>query len=243
MHYRILVVGYKGVVGNATYQLLNRLGYRVHGIDVGDEIIESDIAFICLPEALVVPEQLASYKTSLFVVRSTVPPGTCENIQDRLGIHTLHNPAFLREITAIMDSFNPDRVVIGECCKEHGDIINGIYEALRRPIYRSCRKVTELMKLACNGWLATVISYWNEVDEIAKRLGISGTEVGMLASTDPRIGFYGSRFHSKFGEKCLRKDLRHLINVARSTGTNPMLLESLMRVNENEDSCNDSCSQ
>ncbi len=143
----------------------------------------------------------------------------------------LHNPEFLREASAVLDEFNPERIVIGECCQEHGDYLSQLYAPLQRPIVRTSRKVTELAKLACNGWLAAVISYWNEIDMMAERIGVSGTEVGMLASTDPRIGCYGSRFHAQFGGKCLPKDMLHLIEIARRNGMNPKLLEAIMSVN------------
>ena len=227
----IIVVGYKGVVGNATYQLLSRLGNVVVGVDKGDIPVSGDITFACLPETLLTTEVLREYKTKLYIVRSTVPPGTCQRLQDRLGVHVLHNPEFLRENSAVMDAFTPDRIIIGECCPEHGDLLEGLYKPLARPVYRTGQLVSELTKLACNGWLATIISYWNEIDSMATKLGISGTEVGMLASTDPRIGNYGSRLHNQFDGKCLPKDMRQLINTAGELGIKARLLKAVMGVN------------
>ena len=229
---KITVVGYKGIVGNATYSLFSRLGYNVVGCDNGDKPQASDIVFVCLPELAITSEILKRYKTELYVIRSTVLPNTCEILQEELGIHVLHNPEFLKEATAVMDEFNPERVVIGECCAIHGELVASLYRPLCRPIYKTKRTVTELAKLSCNGYLATVISYWNEIEEIAKGLGISGTEVGMLASTDSRISCYGSRLHNKFGGKCLPKDTEHLIYTARNLGMNPALLEAVMKINE-----------
>jgi len=229
---KIAVIGYKGVVGNTTYQLLKSLKYKITGYDIGDRPMPSDIAFVCLPEQFVTTEVLKQYKTELLVVRSTVLPNTCELLQEELEIHVLHNPEFLKEATAIIDEFNPERIIIGECCKEHGDLVAKLYKPLCRSIFRTSRLVSELTKLACNGYLATVISYWNEIEEIASKLGISGAEVGMLASTDSRISCYGSRCHNKFGGKCLPKDTEHLIATARHLGMNPALLEATMKVNE-----------
>lgn len=228
----IEVIGYKGIVGNATYTLLSRLGHKVVGTDNNDIPQISDIAFVCIPEGEVTAKVLQKHQTHLFVIRSTILPGTCEKLQDELKVHVLHNPEFIREATAIMDEFNPDRIIIGDCCRHHGDMIASLYKPLRKPIIRSKRKVTELTKLACNAHLATLISFWNEVDEIAEKLGISGTEVGMLANTDPRISSYGSRFHQRFGGKCLSKDTRHLIELAKETGINPALLEATIEINE-----------
>ena len=232
MGIKLAVIGYKGVVGNATYTLMQRLGYEVVGSDNGNGTTVSDIAFVCLPELIVTAETLSRHRTELFVIRSTVLPNTCELLQSELGVHVLHNPEFLKEASAVLDEFNPDRVVIGECCKEHGELVASLYAPLCKPIYRTNRRVTELAKLSCNGYLATVISYWNEIEEIANKLGISGTEVGMLASTDPRVSNYGSRYHGKFGGKCLPKDTEHLITTARNLGMNPALLKAVMKVNE-----------
>jgi UDPglucose 6-dehydrogenase len=229
----ILVIGYRGVVGNATYQLFKRLGHKVTGVDKGDKAVTSDVAFVCIPETEVTPYLLHDFRTRLFVIRSTVPPGTCELLQKQLGVHIAHNPEFLREATAVQDAFNPDRIVIGQCCKYHGGMLASLYQPLRRPIHRASRTVTELTKIACNGFLATMISYWNEVDMIAGKLGVSGTDVGMLASTDPRIGRYGSCFHDKFGGKCLPKDMQQLIQAARTAGLNPKLLEAVLETNKN----------
>jgi len=227
----IAVIGYKGVVGNATYQLLSRLNYNVVGIDVGDQPGASDIAFVCIPEGEVSPSVLRRHTTRLFVIRSTVPPLTCEQLQGELGIHVLHNPEFLREASSVVDEFNPDRIIIGDCCREHGDLVARLFEPLRRPIIRSSRRVTELTKIACNSWLAMVISYWNTIDVIAGKMDVSGTEVGMLASTDPRISSYGSRFHCKYGGKCLPKDIDQLRRLADSLGVKPKLLDAVADVN------------
>lgn len=228
---RITVIGHRGVVGNATYQLLSRLGYEVHGCDMEDRPVESDIAFVCLPEREVRANLLQMYHTKLYVVRSTVVPGTCEQLQRDLGVHVLHNPEFLRESSAVIDSFNPDRIIIGACCPEHAATMERLYKQLYKPVFVTDRKVSELTKLACNGWLAAVIGYWNEIDTLADALGISGTEVGMLASTDPRISAYGSRYHNRFGGKCLPKDTQHLIDIAREHGLPVDLLETIMANN------------
>jgi len=228
----ITVIGYKGVVGNATYELFNSLGYKVSGVDVGDRPVSSDVTFVCLPEAKVTPNILRQHTTRLFVIRSTVPPGTCEALQLELGVHVAHNPEFLREASAVLDEFNPERVVIGQCCRKHGGLLKHLYRPLRRPIHVTNTRASELLKLACNGYLATLISYWNEIEEIASALGINGVEVGMLASTDPRINPYGSRYHHRFGGRCLPKDTIALITVARRCGVNPSMLEATLKINE-----------
>lgn len=247
MTHSITVIGYKGVVGNATYSLFKRLGYDVNGIDIKDsshnDPILGEILFICIPESGVTSKNLRKYittRTQLFVIRSTVLPSTCELLQSELGIHVAHNPEFLREASSVIDSFSPERVLIGYCCEKHAQWIQDLYNPLCRPVYLAARRVTELTKLACNGWLANVISYWNTIDRIAQEYGLSGTEVGMLASTDPRIGDYGSRFHNKFGGKCLPKDLNHLISIAQLLGldTECSCLKAIAEVNNTAEEIN-----
>lgn len=236
MNQKLLVIGHKGVVGNATYELMYRLGYDTHGVDIGDKPVSSDIAFVCIPEKFVTADNLKHYETGLLVVRSTVPPGTCQALQIKLGLHILHNPEFAKEATMLYDTFSPDMIVIGECCKEHGEILEELYKPLQRPIVRTKPMVSELVKLTCNSYLAMLISFWNEVETIAKELGISGHEVGMLASVDSRISPYGSRLHHHYGGKCLPKDVDQLITIAHIIGLNPKLLEAIKAVNNSLES-------
>lgn len=232
---RIEVIGYKGVVGGVTYELFRRLGHQVTGSDKGDVVTTADIYFVCVPEDVVeevVYSKILVWNTPLIVIRSSVTPKTCGDLAQKMDYpHICHNPEFLREGIAIQDEFNPARVVIGECCKEHGDILEGLYRPLQRPIIRIDPTTSELVKLASNAHLSCLISYWNTIEEIAKRLGISGHQVGMIASLDPRISPYGSRFHNKYVGRCLPKDTRHLIEFAESVGYDPVLLKSVEEVN------------
>ena len=237
---KIEIIGNEGIVGNSTFELFRRLGYKVTGSDKNDKINCADIYFICTPESIVgeVVEKLIGNKTlmqnnALVVIRSTVTPGTCKGLAKRTGYaHICSNPEFLREAVALQDEFNPCRIIIGECCKEHGQILEQIYKPLQCPIVRTDTVTSELTKLACNNYLSCIISYWNTIEEIAERLGVSGHEVGMIASLDPRIGSYGSRFHNKFDGRCLPKDTRQLIEFAEKMGCNPVLLEAVEEINE-----------
>ncbi len=233
---RIEVIGYKGVVGNATYELFRRLGYQVTGSDKGDVVTTADIYFVCVPEdvvAEVVYSKILVRNNPLIVIRSSVAPKTCGDLAQKMDYpHICHNPEFLREAIALQDEFTPARIVIGECCKEHGDILEGLYRPLQRPIIRTDTRISELVKLASNVHLSCLISYWNTIEEIAKRVGVSGHQIGMIASLDPRISPYGSRFHNKYGGRCLPKDTEQLIKFAESIGYNPILLKAIQEVNE-----------
>jgi len=232
----IHVIGCKGVVGGATYELFKRLGYDVTGSDKGDSVTtEADVYFICVPEDTVHKIVYLMRDISpgvLMVVRSSVVPGKCKYLAEAYIMHICHNPEFLREAIAVQDEFSPARIVIGQCCEEHGDVLESLYKPLGVPIVRTDPTTSELVKLASNNYLSTVISYWNTVEEVAKRVGVSGHQVGMIASMDPRISPYGARLHSKYGGRCLPKDMDQLINLATKLGIQVPLLSSVKDVND-----------
>ena len=234
---RISVIG-MGVVGTATFQLFEKLGHIPEGCDKVNYQLHprrSDFYFICVPEGDVeepvkwIAENLPE---GLIVVRSSVLPKTCQALDKKYGRHICHNPEFLRESTALFDEMNPSRVVIGECCWYHGDELEKLYKPLQCTIVRTNPATSELTKLASNFCLASYISYWNEIEQIAKKIGVSGHQVGMIASLDPRISTYGSRFHQKFGGRCLPKDTQQLIDFAQSLGYDSILLKAVQKVND-----------
>ena len=110
---RIQVIGYKGVVGGATYELLKRLGHEVTGSDKGEPINRADIYVICTPEGNVpeVVRELLRYN-ELIVVRSTTPPGTIIGLIRNHGRHICHWPEHLREATALWDCYFPSFINI-----------------------------------------------------------------------------------------------------------------------------------
>lgn len=234
---RIHVVGVKGVVGGATYELFKRLKYNVTGSDKGEKILvyQPNICFICVPEDVVetVVGEIANtiQRRPTIVVRSSVTPGTCQRLSDQWGLHISHNPEFLREATAVADEFNPYRIVIGRCCQEHGELLKALYDPLRVPLVITDPTTSELVKLASNNYFSTVISYWNTIEEIARRVGVSGHQVGMIAAMDPRISPYGARIHQKYGGHCLPKDTLQLIAFAESIGYDPILIKAVEQVN------------
>jgi len=233
---RISIIGYEGIVGNATYELLRRLGHEVVGSDKTDPTPLANLYVICTPEDKVetVIQQLNDGRKiqEPLIIRSTVLPGTCERLAEKYDIHIIHLPEFMREATAVFDVLNPARIVIGECCPEHGDLIEKLLKPLLRPIIRTNPITSELTKLASNACLACQISYWNSIEEIAKRIGVCGHEIGNIASMDPRISSYGARMHNKYGGKCLPKDIRHLIEFSQKIGYEPILFKAVEQTNE-----------
>lgn len=234
------VVGYKGVVGNATYQWLLAMkprGTLLCGRDQDDQIplytlAHRIISFVCVPEAKVkeVCYGIAEY-ADLIVIRSTVPPGTCQKLQDELMTHVCHNPEFLREVSAVADVFTPAYHLIGACCQEHAEFLKELYEPTCVKTIVTDTITSELIKIATNNYLACLISFWNEIEAIAQASGVSGHKVGAIASLDPRVVSYGAKYHHQFGGKCLPKELKQMIQYAESVGVAPVMLEAIQKVN------------
>ena len=245
----IQVIG-AGIVGRAAGEALSRFGHRVIFYDIDQEkilelqskgfevskkpISQADIHFICTPEGVVekVIDQLTTFD-GLIVIRSSVLPGTTKRLAEKHGRHISHNPEFLRAAMASWDSLNPDRVVIGECCKNHGNILEKLYKPLRVPIVRVDPITSEMIKLASNATLSSYISFWNEIHKICSMIGVNSHIVGKVSSMDRRISEYGASMHGKaFGGACLPKDLDHLMEFSEKKGYIPELLKAIKNLNE-----------
>ena len=185
------------------------------------------------------------------VVKSTVAPMTTERSiiplleksSDRKvgsGIGVCVNPEFLTEAhrswtednSYARDFFTVERIVIGEFDKRSGDAVEVLYRSLNIPIIRTDLRTAEMIKYACNGALATRVSYWNEIYYICRRIGVDSDFVAHVATMDERVGQYG-RVHGKaFGGKCLPKDLEAFISFAEELGYEPRLLKAVRDINE-----------
>jgi len=232
----IEVVGYKGVVGNATYQWLKAMHpeLEVVGRDKGDPLPVTNketISYICTPEAVVTEVCRGIKYADLIVVRSTVLPGTCINIQAETGIHVCHMPEFVLEATAVVDEFRQDYIILGACCGEHAEVLQDIYSPYI-PLIVTDRETSEVLKLVKNCYLACLISFWNEVEEIARIAGTSGHKVGKLATLDDRVVSYGASYHHKYGGTCLPKDIKQLREYAKQKRIKSSLLDAIVEVNE-----------
>lgn len=235
----IEVIGYKGVVGNATYQWLKTMHpeLEVIGVDKGDPLLikKEAVPFICTPEA-VVPEVCKEIKrVELIVIRSTVPPGTCNRIQRETGIHTCHLPEFVLEATAVIDEFKQDYMILGGCCEEHTILIENIYLPYI-PVVETDKETSEILKLTKNCYFANLISFWNEIEGIAKVAGTNSFKVGKLATLDKRIVSYGASYHHKYGGTCLPKDVKQMLDFAKRKDLKTPLLDAVVEVNECQES-------
>ena len=185
----------------------------------------------------------------LVVMKSTVVPTTTEKVvipllekfsNKEVGeFGVCMNPEFLTEISGSWskdegtkkDFFTEDRIVIGECDKRSGDVLEEIYKPLNKPIFRTDLRTAETIKYASNCMLATKISYWNEIFLICKELGIDSQIIADVVGLDPRIGKYGTVHGKAFGGKCLPKDLKAFVSFAEGY-RNARLLKAVDEINE-----------
>lgn len=243
---RVQIIGV-GVVGSAQAYLASHLGHEVLGFDhhrtefeharmIKD--IERDVAltFVCVPERSVpsvIDDLVERGVKGLYVIKSTVPPKTTQTLMEKYHVHICHNPEFLRETAAFEDVLNPSVVVIGECCADHGQLLRDFYRPLGEPIMVTEPTISETVKLTLNAYLSTLITFWNQIDQIAGSLGISTEEIAGIVKMNPRVSEYGTAFFgSPFGGKCLPKDLDQLIQSADQLGIQPKLLESIKEFNQ-----------
>lgn len=158
----------------------------------------------------------------IFVVKSTVPPGTCAALQKQFPrLHIASNPEFLAEGTAVHDAVSPSRIVWGTSTDDARRTLMEVYAPWRvqgTPIIATDCVTAELAKYAANAFLATKISFVNELSEFAEMIGADMTTISQSMGHDPRIG---SRFLAHgigYGGSCFPKDTQALVAVAREHG-------------------------
>jgi len=179
------------------------------------------------------------------VVKSTVIPGTTEEvvkpiIEKESGKEAFRdfglalNPEFLREGKAVEDFFNPDRIVIGVKDERTREVLEELYSPFKCPKLITDIKTAEMIKYASNAFLATKISFANEIGNICKKLGIDVYEVFKGVGLDHRINPAFFRAGIGFGGSCLPKDVRALIAKAEELGEEPKILKAVIEVNERQ---------
>ncbi|MFH1387068.1 MAG: UDP-glucose/GDP-mannose dehydrogenase family protein [bacterium] len=176
------------------------------------------------------------------VIKSTVPVGTTGEIEKTLGkenIDVVFNPEFLREGTAVEDSFYPDRIVIGTNDPNVQGLFNKLYQPLlalgesRPPLIFTDLQSAEMIKYASNAFLATKISFINEIAHLCEQLGADIKEVSNAMRLDKRIGPHFLSAGLGYGGSCFPKDTRALDHLANSRGHNFHLLRAVIDVNNN----------
>lgn len=178
----------------------------------------------------------------VIVVKSTVVPETTEkvvlpliekNSEKRPGEFGIAmNPEFLREGKAVHDFMHPDKIVVGSLDKKAGDIVASLYRNIECEVTRTNPRTAEMIKYVNNAFLATKISFSNEAGNICKELDIDTYEVMNAVGKDFRIGPHFLNSGAGFGGSCFPKDVKALIGKAEDIGYEPLLLRSVISVNE-----------
>ena len=231
-------------------------------IDYEFAVRETDISFICVgtpsaedgsidlsivrAAATNIGEALAKKKGyHVVVVKNTVVPETTEKfvlpvLEEASGktagkdFGVAMNPEFLREGKAVHDFMHPDKIVIGAIDRKSGDLISELYRKFECEVTRTNPATAEMIKYANNSLLATKISFANEIGNICKKLGIDTYEVMAAVGKDFRISPRFLNSGAGFGGSCFPKDVKALIGKAKAIGYSPILLESVIAVNEKQ---------
>ncbi len=177
---------------------------------------------------------------SIIVNKSTVPIGTGDLVSGmarRSGagkISVVSNPEFLREGSAVDDFMSPDRVVLGSDDVEALERVAELYKPLDTVIQRVDIRTAEMVKYASNAFLATKISFINEIAAICEALGADVEEVARGMGLDARIGIQFLKSGLGWGGSCFPKDVKALAHMAALHGTHPQLLLSVMEINRGQ---------
>ncbi|WP_406944936.1 UDP-glucose dehydrogenase family protein [Halobacillus sp. SY10] len=181
-------------------------------------------------------------KDTILVTKSTVPVGTNnkikeilqKNLEKGLTVSVVSNPEFLKEGSAIYDSFNGDRIVIGTESEDAGDILEEINKPFGVPVFRTDVKSAEMIKYASNAFLATKISFINEISNICDRLNANVEDVAKGMGMDKRIGSQFLNAGIGYGGSCFPKDTKALIQIAGNVHYDFELLKGVVNVNRKQ---------
>jgi len=141
------------------------------------------------------------------------------------------NPEFLREGSAVSDFMQPDRVVLGSTDRSGAESVAQLYLTLRCRVMITDLRTAEMIKYASNAFLATSISFINEIARICERLGADVKEVAAGMSYDKRIGGAFLDAGLGFGGSCFPKDVKALAHMAAYSGCHPQLLRAVLDIN------------
>ena len=176
----------------------------------------------------------------IIVIKSTVPPGTCQKIVEILTERGLNypivsNPEFLKEGSAIKDFINPDRIVVGSNDARATNILNEIYRPLTSrniTLVNTDLNTSELIKYASNAFLATKIAFINEIANISEKVAANIKQLTYAMGLDSRIGKDFLKVGPGFGGSCFPKDILALSAIAKNQQTNLKILDAVIESNQ-----------
>jgi UDPglucose 6-dehydrogenase len=179
---------------------------------------------------------------AIIVNKSTMPIGSGDLVTQIIREHADHdtnfaivsNPEFLREGSAVYDVLNPDRIVLGSDNREAAQKVSELYGVLKAPTVITDRRSAEMIKYASNSFLATKISFINEIAQICERVGADVTTVSQGMGYDQRIGPLFLQAGIGFGGSCFPKDVKALAHMAHEADCHPQLLHAVMDINSDQ---------
>jgi UDPglucose 6-dehydrogenase len=217
----------------------------------------SKVLFLCLPtpqledgsadlsQVLSVSENLAVFinENKLLVSKSTVPVGTVDKIKQvvrnktKYDVEVVSNPEFLKEGTAIQDSLKPERIIIGTRNKKAIEVLKDLYAPFVRtgnPILLMSERSAEMTKYAANAFLATKISFMNELSNLCEIVGADIDWVRKGIGSDPRIGNQFLFAGVGYGGSCFPKDVKALVRTSQEVNGDLKILKAVDEVNERQ---------
>ena len=227
--------------------------------DLKKSIKDSDIIFICvgtptkkggssadLSQIFQVAKQisLSINKFKIIVTKSTVPVTTGDEIEkiilkkknNKNKFSVVSNPEFLREGEAIRDFIFPDRIVVGSNDKKSNRLMNNLYAPLiskGAQYIHTSRRAAELIKYSSNAFLATKITFINEIANLCEKTGINVEDISIGMGLDKRIGSRFLRAGPGYGGSCFPKDTKAIISTADKFKINLSVIKSVIKSNEN----------
>ena len=229
--------------------------------DLKDSISKSDIIFICvgtptkkngnaadLSQIFNVAKEISGSisKYKIIVTKSTVPVATGDEIQKIISrnvskkfFSVVSNPEFLREGEAIRDFTYPDRVLIGTKDKKSNIILKNLYLPLiskGAKYVNTSRRAAELIKYASNAFLATKITFINELANLCEKIDVNIEDISIGMGLDKRIGGRFLRAGPAYGGSCFPKDTKAIVTTANKFRTNLSVIKSVIKSNENRSS-------
>ena len=208
---------------------------------------ESDLSYVysVVNEFFGVYKEFGCQDFKVLVTKSTVPVGTAQeiiSIRESYGISDdqvsiVSNPEFLREGTAIYDFFHPDRIVIGSSNEKALDVVQELYSPLYRsetPIIRTSLQTSELSKYASNAFLATKISFINEMANLCELTGADVSDISKIMGMDGRIGKYFLHPGPGYGGSCFPKDTKALVHLSEKLGYDLKVVAAVEKVNDSQ---------
>lgn len=232
-------------IGRLSFTSSHRVGFEeaeVIYIAVGTPQNEDGSANLAYVEAVAIAIAQTVKKDTIVVTKSTVPVGTNDRLQmiinqkltDPIDIEVVSNPEFLREGTAIHDTFRGNRIIIGANTEKAASLIEEINKPFGIHIYKTDIRSAEMIKYASNAFLATKVSFINEIANICERVGADVEKVAMGMGLDDRIGSAFLNAGIGYGGSCFPKDTKALIQIAGNVEYDFELLKGVVNVNQNQ---------